>query len=511
MPTRPVRVRFAPSPTGPLHIGGLRTALFNYLLARKNKGTFILRIEDTDQNRYVPGAEEYIIESLKWAGIVPDEGVSFGGDYGPYRQSDRKSIYKKYADQLVESGNAYYCFDTPEELDKLRKDYESRKETFVYGSAVREGLNNSLSMSREELDQKLSSGTAYVVRFRFDPAEEIIMNDLIRGEVKVQASTLDDKVLFKSDGMPTYHLANVTDDYLMKISHVIRGEEWLPSLPLHVALYKAFGWEESMPQFAHLPLILKPDGKGKLSKRDGDKGGFPVFPLEWKDPESGDISSGYREAGYFPEACVNILAFLGWNPGSEQELFSLAELSEAFSLEKVGKSGSKFDPDKARWYNHQYLQMKPDAELVKPLSDILSKKGITALSSRNMEKIISLVKERSDFVNDLWTQSEFFFIRPEQYDPEVVKKRWNNQVYLQLKETLVFLEEQADFTSSILEPSLKSFIEKKEFSPGPLMNALRLCLVGASKGPGIFDIAEILGKDEVLLRIENALHKLKIA
>ena len=507
MSPRPIRVRFAPSPTGPLHIGGLRTALFNYLVAKQNNGVFILRIEDTDQNRFVPGAENYIIDSLKWAGIVPDEGVAFGGEYGPYRQSDRKSIYKAYADQLIDSGSAYFSFDTPEELDKLRKEYESKKETFIYNAAVREGLNNSLSMSEQEIENRISSGKPYVIRFKFDPLEEIVMHDIIRGEVRVQASTLDDKVLFKSDGMPTYHLANVTDDYLMKISHVIRGEEWLPSLPLHVALYRAFGWESSMPEFAHLPLILKPDGKGKLSKRDGDKGGFPVFPLEWKDPESGEISAGYREAGYFPEACVNILGFLGWNPGTEQEIFTLPDLTRIFSLEKVGKSGSKFDPDKAKWYNHQYLQMKSDAELAKLFADIITKKGIEIPDAAKLQKITGLVKERANFIHELWDHADFFFIRPEKYDPEIVKKRWNDQVADQMKKLANFLENCDDFTSHVLETKVKAFIEEKDFGMGQVMNALRLCLVGTLKGPGLFDICGILGKEEVVLRIRKAINQ----
>ncbi len=509
MSSRPVRVRFAPSPTGPLHIGGLRTAIFNYLIAKQNNGTFILRIEDTDQTRFVPGAEEYIIESLKWAGIVPDEGVSFGGEYGPYRQSDRKAIYRQYADQLVESGNAYYSFDTPEELDALRKEHEARKETFIYNAAVRDGLCNSLSMSKEELNKRLTSGEHYVIRFKFNPEEEIVMQDLIRGEVRVQAATLDDKVLFKSDGMPTYHLANVTDDYLMKISHVIRGEEWLPSLPLHVALYRAFGWEKSMPEFAHLPLILKPDGKGKLSKRDGDKGGFPVFPINWKDPESGEISSGYREAGYFPQACVNLLSFLGWNPGTEQEIFTLPELAKIFSLEKVGKSGSKFDPDKAKWYNHQYLQMKSNEEVAELFAEDLSKKGVKVPEKSILIKITGLVKERANFVHELWDHADFFFVSPKVYDPEVVKKRWNEQVAQQIAEVKSFLECQSDFTASVLEPKVKAFIEEKGFNIGQIMTACRLCLVGASKGPGVFDICEILGKDEVSVRISNAIKALK--
>lgn len=508
MSPRPVRVRFAPSPTGPLHIGGLRTALFNYLVARQNNGAFILRIEDTDQGRFVPGAEEYIIESLKWAGIVPDEGVSFGGDYGPYRQSDRKSIYREFADRLVDSGNAYYSFDTPEELDMLRKDYESRKETFIYNAAVRNGLNNSLSLSADETGKRVNSGLPYVIRFKFNPGEEIVMQDIIRGEVRVQASTLDDKVLFKSDGMPTYHLANVTDDYLMKISHVIRGEEWLPSLPLHVALYQAFGWEDSMPEFAHLPLILKPDGKGKLSKRDGDKGGFPVFPIEWKDPQTGEVSSGYRESGYFPEACVNILAFLGWNPGSEEELFTLPELTKIFSLDKVGKSGSKFDPDKAKWYNHQYLQKKSDSELAGILASILRSKGITVPGMGKLEKITGLVKERASFVNELWEHADFFFVPPADYDPEVVKKRWNPVAADQVSQLADLLESLENYNAPSLETSVKAFIEEKGFGMGQVMNAWRLCLVGTSKGPGLFDISSVLGKEEVVSRMRKAISQL---
>jgi glutamyl-tRNA synthetase len=508
MSERPVRVRFAPSPTGPLHIGGLRTALFNYLYARQKGGVFILRIEDTDQNRFIPGAEEYIINSLKWAGIVPAEGVSFGGEYGPYRQSDRKAIYRQYADQLIASGDAYYSFDTPEELDKLRKDYESRKETFIYNAAVRNGLNNSLSLSAEETKKRLTSGGHYVIRFKFDPGKEIVMHDIIRGEVRVQASTLDDKVLFKSDGMPTYHLANVTDDYLMKISHVIRGEEWLPSLPLHVELYRAFGWEKEMPQFAHLPLILKPDGKGKLSKRDGDKGGFPVFPLEWKDPESGEVSSGYREAGYFPEACVNILAFLGWNPGTEQEIFTLDELAKAFSLDKVGKSGSKFDPDKARWYNHQYLQKQPDDVLASEFTEVLKTKGITAPDPGKLKRIISLVKERASFVNELWEHADFFFVPPVNYDPEVVKKRWNAQVAEQVRQVNDFVQKESSINTHELEEKVKTFVTEKGFGLGQVMNGMRLCIVGTSKGPGIFDIIDILGKKEINERLERAFKNL---
>ena len=510
MSPRPVRVRFAPSPTGPLHIGGLRTAIFNYLFAKKNKGVFILRIEDTDQGRFVPGAEEYIIESLKWAGIVPDEGDSFGGEYGPYKQSNRKERYKAFADQLIASGNAYFAFDTPEELDKRRKECESNKETFIYNSTVREKLNNSLTMSKKDIEDRIASGEPYVIRFKFEPDKEIIMSDLIRGKVTVQSSTLDDKVLYKSDGMPTYHLANVVDDYLMKISHVIRGEEWLPSLPLHWALYEAFKWEKDRPKFAHLPLILKPDGKGKLSKRDGDKGGFPVFPLNWMDHENGEISKGYRESGYFPEACVNILAFLGWNPGKEKEIYSKSELYRSFSFKRIGKSGSKFDPDKAKWYNHQYLQKKSNTELTKLFIEVLKEKIKEIPDTSTIQKIIGLVKERANFVHELWDHADFFFVRPDKYDEEVVKKRWNEQVAGQIKQLETFLAGCDDFNAQVLEPKTKAFIEEKAFNVGQVMSAMRLCLVGASKGPGVFDICEVLGKEEVLVRLRKIFENLKM-
>ncbi len=511
MSPRPVRVRFAPSPTGPLHIGGLRTAIFNYLFAKQKNGVFILRIEDTDQTRLVPSAEKYIIDSLKWAGILPTEGITNGKVNEDYRQSNRKPIYKTYAEKLIASEKAYYSFDTPEELDRLRKEYESRKETFIYNATVRDELNNSLSMSKHELEEKLSRREPFVIRFKINPNEEIVMKDLIRGEVRVQSSTLDDKVLFKSDGMPTYHLANVVDDYLMKISHVIRGEEWLPSLPLHWLLYEAFDWDKERPKFAHLPLILKPDGKGKLSKRDGDKGGFPVFPLNWKDPESGEISKGYHEAGYFPEACVNILAFLGWNPGTEQEIYSKSGLYKRISFKRIGKSGSKFDPEKARWYNHQYLQKKSITFLAKEFTELpeykeMLKNNVNLVYSQlNIKKIIMLVKERASFVRELWDHADFFFVRPSTYDPDVVKKRWNSQVAEQMKQLENFLESCDDFSAHVLETKVKAFIEEKGFGTGQIMNAWRLCLVGTLKGPGLFDIAEILGKKEVILRINNTI------
>ncbi len=507
--SQPVRVRFAPSPTGPLHIGGLRTALFNYLFARHYGGTFILRIEDTDQTRYVPGAEDYILEALNWCGIEPDEGVGKDGPYGPYRQSERKTLYGTFAAELIEKGFAYYAFDTPEELDKLRTDAEAKGETFTYNAVSRGELINSLNLSPAEVVRRISAGVPYVIRYKFEAEELIEVTDLIRGDVSFQASTLDDKILYKSDGMPTYHLANVVDDHLMEITHVIRGEEWLPSLPLHVAMYRAFGWDKDMPRFAHLPLILKPTGKGKLSKRDGDKGGFPVFPLEWKDPESGEVSSGYRESGYFPEACINILAFLGWNPGTEQEIFSLEELGGVFTLDKVGKSGSKFDPEKARWYNHQYLQMKSSAELTGLFLPELEQRGIQVQSGQ-VEKIVGLVRERVSFVSELWEQTSFFFEAPESYDPQVVKKRWKGQVpeiMFALKDILAAAE---PFSAAYLEPLVKNSIEQHGWALGEVMNAWRLALVGASRGPGLFDLAEILGKEEVLRRMESAVERIPL-
>lgn len=498
------RVRFAPSPTGPLHIGGLRTALFNYLFAKKHGGTFILRIEDTDQGRYVPGAEDYIIEALKWCGISPDEGVGVGGEYGPYRQSERKQMYKAYADQLIESGNAYYAFDTPEELDAVRKEFEARKETFTYDAFTRMQMKNSLSLSEEETKRLIYGNVPYVIRFKFIAEHLLKMKDIIRGEVIVDTSTLDDKVLFKSDGMPTYHLANVVDDHLMKITHVIRGEEWLPSLPLHVSLYKAFGWEISMPQFAHLPLILKPDGKGKLSKRDGDKGGFPVFPLEWTDPKTGDISSGYRESGYFPEACVNILAFLGWNPGTEKELYTLEELVDDFDLGKVGKSGAKFDPDKAKWYNHQYLQQQVVTEITERFKPILDREGVV-VDQRILEQIIDLIRERVSFVSELWEQSEFFFRAPGSYDEKVVSKQWKENTPALMKALAGILESTEPFDSETIDKNIRAEIEANGWGMGQVMNAWRLLLVGTSKGPSLSILAEILGKKEVLKRIDSGL------
>lgn len=502
-----LRVRFAPSPTGPLHIGGLRTALFNYLFAKKQGGTFILRIEDTDQTRFVPGAEDYIKESLEWCGLVPDEGPGYGGGFGPYRQSERKSQYQQYALNLVASENAYYAFDTPEELDQLRRDHESRGETFVYDARVRESLRNSLSMESGQVKELIEKGTPYVIRFRFEPGQEIVMNDMVRGEVVVNTSTLDDKILFKSDGMPTYHLANVVDDNLMAISHVIRGEEWLPSLPLHVALYKAFGWERMMPSFAHLPLILKPTGKGKLSKRDGEKGGFPVFPLEWTDPKTGDVSPGYREEGYLPGACVNMLALLGWNPGTEQELFTLEELVSEFQLDKVGKSGSRFDPEKSTWFNHQHIGLIPDADLTSVFSEELGKHGIKT-NPEQLNMLIPLIKPRITFLHEIWEQSWFFFEAPEAYDPGVIKKRWKVDTPEKMALLADALEKCEPFNNESVESIVKGMIAEKEWGMGAIMNAWRLVLVGAAMGPGLFDLAVFLGKEEVISRMRRGIESI---
>ncbi len=505
---RDIRVRFAPSPTGPLHIGGVRTALFNYLFAKKHDGKFILRIEDTDQTRYVPGAEEYISEALKWCGLTPDEGVGIGGPYGPYRQSERKESYQDFVLKLLETGHAYYAFDTAEELAAQRSRMEEQKKAFSYDASSRMELKNSLTLSSEEVGRLISNGTPYVIRFRFEQDQVIRMKDIVRGSVEVHSSTLDDKVLYKSDGMPTYHLANVVDDHSMKISHVIRGEEWLPSLPLHVSLYRAFGWEADMPEFAHLPLILKPDGKGKLSKRDGDKGGFPVFPLEWKDPETGTVSSGYREEGYFPEACINILAFLGWNPGTEKELYSLDELMEDFDLDKVGKAGAKFDPEKARWFNHHYLQEKTDEDLLIMYRPILREHGIEA-SDELVRKTISLVKERVSFVSELWEQTDYIFLAPDSYDEQVVKKRWKEDSAETMQKLAGLLGDIEPFNAPLIEEVVKAAIETRGWGMGSVMNAWRLLLVGTSKGPSLFALAELLGKEETLKRIHKGIQLLE--
>ena len=509
MNDKKVRVRFAPSPTGPLHMGGVRTALFNYLFARKHNGDFLLRIEDTDQTRYVPGAEDYIAESLKWCGIQIDEGATVGGEYGPYRQSERKPMYREYADKLIASGNAYYAFDTAEELDAIRSQHEEEKKTFTYNNATRGNLNNSLALAADEVKAKIEAGEAYVVRYKMPVDEELHLDDEIRGHVVFNSSALDDKVLFKSDGMPTYHLANVVDDYLMKISHVIRGEEWLPSMPLHVLLYKSLGWEVDMPKFAHLPLILKPVGKGKLSKRDGDKLGFPVFPLEWTDPKTQDIASGYREGGYFPDAFVNMLAFLGWNPGTEQEIFSMEELSQAFSLERVGKSGSKFDPEKTKWFNRQYLVTKSDEEIGSLFSEqVLKSKGIEA-DQATVNRVCGTVKDRVDFVSELWDQVNFFFEAPKEYDAKTVKKGWKEDAPALMSELKGILEGIEDFSSANSEEIVKEWITAKEIGFGKVMNPFRLAMVGAGKGPHMFDIIEILGKEESIARLDSAIENIK--
>jgi glutamyl-tRNA synthetase len=502
-----VRVRFAPSPTGPLHIGGVRTALFNYLFAKANKGDFILRIEDTDQTRFVEGAEAYINDSLEWLGMLPDEGVLQGGSYGPYKQSERKATYLPLAQKLIETGWAYYAFDTPEELDKLRKKAEADKENFAYDQFVREGLNNSLTLGEEKTQDLIRSGMPYVIRFKMPFNQEIVANDIIRGTVKFSTSTLDDKVIFKSDGLPTYHLANVADDFAMKISHVIRGEEWLPSLPLHVMLYEALGWEDEMPEFAHLPLILKPSGKGKLSKRDGDKEGFPVFPLEWSAP-NGEKAAGYRESGYFADAVVNLLALLGWNPGTEQELFSIEELIQSFSLDRVNKSGARFDPEKAKWFNQQYLQKRSDEALAELFQPILKEKGIRA-SNDFVSQIIGLVKERAIFTADIWDQASYFFTAPVEYDTKTKKKFWKESTPEIVTHCLNILKEIEPFTSAASEEKIKAYIEGSELGFGKVMNPLRLAIVGAGKGPHLFDIMEIIGKEETIKRIEKALDRIK--
>ncbi len=504
-----VRVRFAPSPTGPLHIGGVRTALYNYLFAKKHGGDFLLRIEDTDQGRFVPGAEQYIIDSLKWAGIMPDEGVGIGGPHAPYRQSERKEIYRQYAEQLIEDGYAYYAFDTSEELEKLRKELEGSKASNTsYSSHVRGRMRNSLTLPTEEVATRMAAGDPFVIRLKMPENELVKANDMVRERIEVNTSTLDDKVLFKSDGFPTYHLANVVDDHFMEITHVIRGEEWLPSLPLHVLLYRYLGWEDTMPEFAHLPLLLKPDGKGKLSKRDGDRLGFPVFPLQWKDPASGELSTGYRESGYFPEAFINMLAFLGWNPGTEQEIFSVDDLAEHFSIEHVHKAGAKFDFEKAKWFNHQYLIRRNNEELAYEFEKILQSKGIT-VNFEYLVTVVALVKERVNFVQEMWQQASFFFIAPESYDAEVVKKRWKDNIPSLIADVKGVIRKIEPFTAESFKDSVHHFVEEKQANMGSIMNTLRLSLVGGSFGPDLPVIAEMLGKEEVISRIEKALATIK--
>jgi glutamyl-tRNA synthetase len=494
-----VRVRFAPSPTGPLHIGGVRTALYNYLFAKKNKGVFILRIEDTDIVRFVEGAEEYIIEALKWCGIKVDEGINEGGDYGPYRQSDRRHIYRQYADVLVDKGAAYYAFDTTEELEELRKSSEKEGKTFIYNTSVRDKLRNSLSMPSSEWKSLIERGEPYVIRYKMPPDEDIHFDDMIRGHIVVNTGTLDDKVLFKADGLPTYHLAHLVDDHLMEISHVIRGEEWLPSLPLHFMLYRSFGWET--PFFAHLPLLLKPDGKGKLSKRDGDKMGFPVFPLYWP---YGQTAKGYREEGYYPEAFINMLALLGWNPGTEKEIFSMDELIDSFSIERVHKSGSRFDPEKARWFNHHYLIQRTNNQLALEFRDYLRAQGHHH-DIGDLETIVGLVKERVSFVKDIWSEADFFFRSPEKYDKDVIKKRWLPETPSQLLELMSVLEGIDKFTPEITEQRVISWISEKGYNTGAVMNAFRLVIVGTSRGPHLFDIISWIGRDETLKRIKKGI------
>ena len=507
MSERKVRVRFAPSPTGALHIGGVRTALYNYLFARQHGGDLIFRIEDTDSNRFVPGAEEYIIESFKWLGIKFDEGVSFGGNYGPYRQSERRDIYKKYVQQLLDNGKAYIAFDTPEELDAKRSEVPN----FQYDASTRLGMRNSLAMPKEEVDALIAEGKQYVVRFLIEPNEEVHVHDIIRGEVVVNSSVLDDKVLYKSaDELPTYHLANIVDDHLMEVSHVIRGEEWLPSAPLHVLLYRAFGWADTMPEFAHLPLLLKPDGNGKLSKRDGDRLGFPVFPLEWHDPKTGDVSSGYREAGYLPEAVINFLALLGWNPGNNQEIMSLDELVQLFDLSHCSKAGAKFDYKKGTWFNHEYILSKPDAELAELFKPVLVANGVDAstYSDTYLATVVSLVKARVNFVKELWEQSRFFFQAPSSYSEKDVKKRWKEDTPQLMTELMEVLRGIEDFSSKAAEEIVIGWITEKQYHMGNVMNAFRLAVVGECKGPHMFDITELLGKEETLARVEKAIQTL---
>ncbi|MGQ2983675.1 glutamate--tRNA ligase [Flavobacterium sp.] len=495
-----VRVRFAPSPTGPLHIGGVRTALFNYLFAKKHGGVFYLRIEDTDQNRFVPGAEEYIIEALNWLGIPFDEGVGKEGKFGPYRQSERKAIYNAYADELINSGWAYYAFDTPEALDELRKQDEAEGKTFIYNHTNREKLDTSLVISKEEVQKRIDAGEHYVIRFKTPVNETLHLKDIIRGDIKFDTNLLDDKVLFKSDGMPTYHLANIVDDHLMETTHVIRGEEWLPSMPLHELLYKAFGWEA--PQFAHLPLILKPVGNGKLSKRDGDKLGFPVFPLEWKNPD-GTTSSGYRENGFLPEAVINFLALLGWNPGTDQELFTLDELVHLFDLERVHKAGAKFDPEKNKWFNHQYFGRQDNEVLAKQLSHVLLEKGINRPIEYTTE-VVGLVKERASFASELWDLTDYFFEAPSSYDEKAVKN-WKPETAEIMEQLINVIENTLDFSSANVEAVTKAWMEENGIGMGKVMQPLRLSLVGAMKGPHLFDIISLIGKEEAIARIKKAI------
>ena len=504
MSDRKVRVRFAPSPTGALHIGGVRTALYNYLFARQHGGDLVFRIEDTDSNRFVPGAEEYIIESFRWLGIKFDEGVSFGGEHGPYRQSERRSIYKKYVEQLLAADKAYIAFDTPEQLEAKRAESQNCQ----YDAHTRGEMTNSLTLPKEEVERRIADGEQYVVRFKVEPGIEVHIDDMIRGHVVIKSDILDDKVLYKSaDELPTYHLANIVDDHLMEITHVIRGEEWLPSAPLHVLLYRAFGWEDTMPKFAHLPLLLKPEGKGKLSKRDGDRLGFPVFPLEWHDPKTGDVSSGYRESGYFPEAVVNFLALLGWNPGTEQELFTLDELVQAFDIHKCSKAGARFDYQKGIWFNHEYMLKKSNEEVANLFAPIVANNGVDE-SMERITKVVAMMKDRVNFVKELWPLCSFFFIAPTEYDEKTVKKRWKADSAKVMGELADVLEGIDDFSVEGQEPVVMKWIEEKGYKLGDVMNAFRLTLVGIGKGPGMFDISAFLGKEETLKRMRKAIEVL---
>lgn len=501
MSAREVRVRFAPSPTGPLHIGGVRTALYNFLFARQHGGKLVFRIEDTDSNRFVPGAEDYILESFKWLGINFDEGVSFGGQYGPYRQSERREIYRRYVDQLLDEGKAYYAFDTPEELDAKRGEIQN----FQYDASTRMQMRNSLSLPADETARLLQEGVNYVVRFKIEPGEDVHVNDIIRGDVVINSSILDDKVLYKNaDGLPTYHLANIVDDHLMEISHVIRGEEWLPSAPLHVLLYRALDWEETMPRFAHLPLLLKPDGKGKLSKRDGDRLGFPVFPLEWTDPKTGETSSGYRESGYLPEAVVNFLALLGWNPGNDEELLSMDDLVRLFDLTKCSKAGAKFDYVKGQWFNHEYILNSDDEKLAPTFADILRDNGIEA-PMESVVRVVGLMKGRVNFVKELWPLCSFFFVAPTTYDEKTAKKRWKDFSARQMSELAALLEGLSDFSMAAQEEAVNAWLAENDYKMGDVMNAWRLTLVGEGKGPHMYEISSFLGQAETLKRMRRAI------
>ena len=503
-----VRVRFAPSPTGPLHIGGVRTALYNYLFSKNKGGKMILRIEDTDQARFVEGAEQYIIDSLKWCGIEFDESVVAGGEFGPYKQSERKELYLPYAEQLVKDGFAYYAFDTSEGLTAMR---ERMKEAGVpspqYNAVTRTTMQNSLALSEDEVNKRMQDGDSYVIRIKMPRNEEVKLNDIIRGWVVVNTNNMDDKVIFKSDGMPTYHLANVVDDYTMKISHVIRGEEWLPSAPLHVLLYRYLGWEDKIPEFAHLPLILKPDGNGKLSKRDGDRLGFPVFPTQWTNPETGDVSSGYRESGYISDAFINMLSFLGWNPGTTQEIFSMEGLIEAFSLERVGKAGAKFDFDKTRWFNQQYLRAKTKEELSQDLQVILKENGVEA-EDDFVATVCEQLKERATFIKDMWEEGKYYFSAPTSYDEKTIRKKWKEDTPKYMTELKYRIEEISDFNSENIEKEFKSYLEENELGMGKLLPAFRVSLTGLGMGPSLFDIASLLGKEETIKRMETALEKI---